>query len=416
MKWHLLSGLMAIALSTCGTLCQADLLEELVGYYAFDDGSGSVLHQGSGPATDGDLYNFPDDNSQWVAGQVGGSLAFDGVDDYVIVPEFPLASTALSVSIWGYANDTPAWASLVKNWGGGQVGQFHFGLGPGDSDTLNVFVTQADGSAFNAGTDVEDVQTETWEHFAFVADPTEDLVTLYRNGEVVNQVPYDGTFTASPNSEAIGIGVKTSDAGDAADSGVPAYWNGMLDELAIWHRALSTDEISSLYVLGSAGQSFIGGPAMPGDFDRNGVLDAADIDQLSSEVRLGTNKAEFDLNQDGQVNDLDRYKWVDELKHTYIGDSNFDGEFSSADFVTVFQAGQYEDAVAGNSGWATGDWNGDTEFNSSDFVAAFQLGSYEAGPRPAALMVPEPWGARMLLISGVSLLPFRNRFARRASR
>lgn len=303
-----------------------------MGYYAFDDGSGSVLHQGSGPATDGDLYNFPDDNSQWVAGQVGGSLAFDGVDDYVIVPEFPLASTALSVSIWGYANDTPGWASIRKElgrWPGGSIsfrsGTRRFGYPQCVCDASRWLGLQRGNR--RGGHPDRNVGA-----LAFVADPAEALVRLYRNGEVVSEVPYDGTFTASPNSEAIGIGVKTSDAGDAADSGVPAYWNGMLDELAIWHRALSTDEISSLYVLGSAGQSFIGGPAMPGDFDRNGVLDAADIDQLSSEVRLGTNKAEFDLNQDGQVNDLDRYKWVDELKHTYVGDSNLDGEFSKHRF------------------------------------------------------------------------------------
>ena len=64
------------------------------------------------------------------------------------------------------------------------------------------------------------------------------------------------------------------------------------------------------------------------------------------------------------------------------------GEFNSTDFVVVFGAGQYEDAEALNSTWATGDWNGDGEFNSSDFVAAFTDGGYERGPRPAA--VPEP--------------------------
>ena len=225
-----------------GSVAQADLSDGMVGYYPFDDGSGDVLAVQMGDASDGMLYNFDFEGaSNWAEGQLGGALAFDGIDDYVIVPEAPLATTALSVSIWGYANDAPLWASLVKNWGQGAVGQFHFGLGQGDADTLNIFITTADGTAFNAGTDLDPIELETWEHYAFVADPDAELVTLYRNGNVVDEQPYDGTFTASPNSQAIGIGVNPSDAGDVADPGAccPGYWNGLLDDLGIWHRALT---------------------------------------------------------------------------------------------------------------------------------------------------------------------------------
>jgi hypothetical protein len=60
------------------------------------------------------------------------------------------------------------------------------------------------------------------------------------------------------------------------------------------------------------------------------------------------------------------------------GDSDGDGVFNSSDLVLVFQAGQYEDKVAGNSTWSSGDWNGDGEFDSQDLVFAFQVGSYQA--------------------------------------
>ncbi|MEZ6119376.1 MAG: hypothetical protein R3C28_22805 [Pirellulaceae bacterium] len=60
------------------------------------------------------------------------------------------------------------------------------------------------------------------------------------------------------------------------------------------------------------------------------------------------------------------------------GDSNRDGRFDSADLVAVFQAGEYEDAIAGNSEWAEGDWNGDGDFNTADLVFAFQAGTYQA--------------------------------------
>ena len=63
--------------------------------------------------------------------------------------------------------------------------------------------------------------------------------------------------------------------------------------------------------------------------------------------------------------------------------------FNSADLVSVFSFGQYEDAMAGNSTWLTGDWNADGEFNSGDFVAAFEQGGYELGPKPLGVAVPE---------------------------
>ena len=86
---------------------------------------------------------------------------------------------------------------------------------------------------------------------------------------------------------------------------------------------------------------------------------------------------------------------------TFLGDSNLDGEFSSRDFVVVFQSAEYEDDLVANSGWADGDWNGDKEFNTRDFVDAFQSAAYEKGTRQMAInAVPEPRGlARRRFVS-----------------
>ena len=140
-----------------------------------------------------------------------------------------------------------------------------------------------------------------------------------------------------------------------------------------------------------------------GDFNGNGTLDAQDIDILSAEAASGANNSAFDLNTDGQVNAEDRRVWVEDLKRTYFGDANLDGQFNSADFVSVFQGGQYEDAIADNSSWSTGDWNGDKDFDSNDFVLAFQAGGYEKGPRMAVRSVPEP-GSLFLVAFGCLLL------------
>ncbi|MCA9197739.1 MAG: tandem-95 repeat protein [Planctomycetales bacterium] len=58
------------------------------------------------------------------------------------------------------------------------------------------------------------------------------------------------------------------------------------------------------------------------------------------------------------------------------GDANGDGVFNSSDFVTVFQAGEYEDSILGNSTFEEGDWNGDGDFTTADLVYAFTEGNY----------------------------------------
>lgn len=142
-------------------------------------------------------------------------------------------------------------------------------------------------------------------------------------------------------------------------------------------------------------------PEVEGDFNGDQELNALDIDLLTNEVRAGTNNAAFDLTGDSIVNRDDRTRWVEELKQTYFGDSNLDGEFNSSDFVVVFTAGEYEDGVDDNSTWADGDWNGDGDFDSTDFVSAFTSGGYEKGPRVGLVAVPEPSFPFVMIILGL---------------
>jgi hypothetical protein len=85
------------------------------------------------------------------------------------------------------------------------------------------------------------------------------------------------------------------------------------------------------------------------------------------------------------------------LRFAAPGDANIDGVFNSGDLVHVFQVGEYEDAIAGNSTWSDGDWTNDNEFDSSDLVAAFQQGNYVEAASPVN-GIPEPTSAVLLLI------------------
>src|SRR5437899_4916125 len=167
----------------------ADFKDGLVGYWNFDETSGLIAHSLVPASADGQLFNFPNDNSQWVRGQIGGALYFRGQfsQDYVIVPSYPLPSNAVSFSGWVNADDNSApWQSIFKNWGEA-IGQFHFGLN-GTSMRLAISVGQADGTANGAGDAIGEgtvvdyfslnqnlpFPLGEWVHVGFVADPTPD--------------------------------------------------------------------------------------------------------------------------------------------------------------------------------------------------------------------------------------------------
>jgi len=162
---------------------------------------------------------------------------------------------------------------------------------------------------------------------------------------------------------------------------------------------LTSEELDALAGIGDVN------PGVAGDFNNNGARDVGDLDLLA--VAMVEGDASFDLTGDGAVNMDDRIFWVQELSNTFIGDANFDGEFSSTDFVTVFGAAKYETNAAAT--WAEGDWNGDGVFTSGDFVAAFSGGGYEQGPKDGGLqVVPEPSGY-LLLATGLIVLSGRRR-------
>ena len=142
-----------------------------------------------------------------------------------------------------------------------------------------------------------------------------------------------------------------------------------------------------------------------GDLSYDEKLDMHDLNILTRNVGFGAINLRLDMNGDEQVNVEDVHFWVTDLKNTWIGDANLDGEFNSADFIEVFQAGKYETAESAR--WNEGDWNGDELFDSGDFIAAFQDGGYEMGVRVAVAAVPEPSGCVMLTLGMLSAGRFR---------
>jgi hypothetical protein len=233
----------------------------------------------------------------------------------------------------------------------------------------------------------------------------------------VGNVLYSGVFDPG----AMGSSVEPN---PVADSGV-AYTDGFFD----WRNATPAMYIGAMNTT-SVGAKAVQGIFIPGDHNSDGKVDNSDLAIIqSNQGKMDTTYSKGDLDQDGDtdVNDLNawqalsnpaaqidaitdlpqRIAFVHNVLKTWMGDSNLDGVFTSADFVQVFVAGEYEDATEDNSTWTEGDWNGNKDFESSDFVTAFIDGGYEAGPRPAVAAVPEPasiiaslMGLTLVVLSG----------------
>jgi uncharacterized repeat protein (TIGR02543 family) len=168
-------------------------------------------------------YNgVPQNGATFAAGKVGQAFSFDGVDDQIALGNRPPIPTPWTVEFWVNRQDSPNNAALLLSDGDQslRLEQYPF--------TRKVGFTKygvAD-YVFNYSAPVG-----VWTHLAFVASATD--TKLYANGvlqdTIAATVPLPlGTF---------GSQVK-----------------GLLDELSVYNRELSVQEIQSIYAAGAAGK------------------------------------------------------------------------------------------------------------------------------------------------------------------
>jgi hypothetical protein len=206
---------------------------------------GHMLIDTGSPGSAGLVQLGPDCGTPWSPGRFGASLRLrgPGSGDHAVVPFRPeMVGEAMSVAAWVLAESRPRWASIVKRWGKPEDHCFHFGLFLDDGD-LEVHTAQADGREFIAR-EGRPLPAGRWQHVAFVAG--RHALILYRNGVEVARTDYPGLRPGS--LAAIGVGAKLDVEGKAPDPIEPGFWDGRLDEIAIYPRALDSEEIRRLYV------------------------------------------------------------------------------------------------------------------------------------------------------------------------
>ena len=225
-------------LALCGSAWAAN---GMVSYWKFDEGIGVIAGDSVG-ANDGTLINGP----VWTTGQVDGALSFDGVNDYVEVPNSPSLDItgAITLSGWIKVNSLSGGSMmLVKGVSHGHYTRTSYVLhvGTGVEDGEIVFVLYGYWPADRFVT-TSSINTGEWYHLAATWDGSTsnaNNVKIYINGELNQSFTKTNTLRSVTESVTIGS-MKPSTYYNALD--------GYLDEVAIYNRALSEQEIEERYL------------------------------------------------------------------------------------------------------------------------------------------------------------------------
>ncbi|MCH7556076.1 MAG: hypothetical protein IIB56_01320 [Planctomycetes bacterium] len=208
---------------------------DLVGWWRLDEGSGTIAKDSSGNGNNGTLEGNP----QRVAGKIGGALKFDGDDDQITL-KYPLTvgSSSNTVAAWikvplagtegldaservgivlGSYNDSPN-----TNWELHAAGQMRLWWNGGQID--------------HRGT--TDLRDNTWHHITWVRDKATNANYMYIDGQLETTIATLGTDLTFNTTHKIG--------GD--NRGSPPNFHGLLDDVQIYSRALTQEDIQEVMI------------------------------------------------------------------------------------------------------------------------------------------------------------------------
>jgi len=209
----------------------------LILWLKLDESSGETAADSSGNGNHGTLVNMADDD--WVAGQIGNALDFDGGNDYVDCGNDDSLNITdeITMSAWINMSARPA-----KNaW---------FNLHCKENFAYAMYIQGADtalttlGAYFVLDTGTKDLWNLTsididpsngWAHVAVTFDNTD--VKFYVNGVLDHTENEPGTINDNAGSDFIFV------------DGESEWFGGSVDDIRVYNRALSGAEVGALYYL-----------------------------------------------------------------------------------------------------------------------------------------------------------------------
>ncbi|MCA9247387.1 MAG: hypothetical protein KDA42_09740, partial [Planctomycetales bacterium] len=249
----------------------------LMGLWEFEGGNANDL---SGNGNNGTLFG----PAAFGAGVVGEALSFDGVDDYI----------ALDMELTGQ-NSLPtmsasAWFNSSKTLGGTMNDQWAF-LDFDRSDWFNFYLRDDDGSiGFSTaaeGSAVHDMSSNRtslndgqWHHAVVTYDGVNKRI--YIDGQLDSVVfdPHNGLGlgTVNPRFGIIGDGSEATAFNGARNN---LYYEGLMDQVGMWGRALTGAEVAALYG-GASGMDILSavGTGAAGAVQPTSILTIVDDDTI----------------------------------------------------------------------------------------------------------------------------------------
>jgi len=216
--------------------------EGLVAYYKFDEGAGDIVYDSSGNGNDGRIVG-----AVWTLGKIGNALKFDGKDDYVVVSDSPsLRVQSFTLAAWIYITKRPYQHGTQHS---AIINKLHYlsGCSKGYKLQFNHPTSTNDHLTVSLGDSVaqrflidynskEDLTLYQWHHIAATYDGS--TTRLYIDGKL-KCISNTGRYIIVHDETPLVIGSEYF-----ATSIVK--FNGVIDEVRIYNRALSNNEIKAL--------------------------------------------------------------------------------------------------------------------------------------------------------------------------
>jgi len=321
-----------------------------IAHWKLDDGTGLTAIDSEG-GHDGLLVS-----GTWTTGTLGGALDFNGSTDYVLVADDPALdiTEAITLMAWVKPNKVATQYFFKKAISGGTDG-YELALSTSGKVVFRLNQNSQGDSYRIDSTTSYPFDGSTWMHVAATYDGA--VQRLYINGG--EEVSNPASITIGTNDTALSIGAQAD--------GIRMY-DGTIDEVRIYNRALSAAEISDLFTAGGGGGGGGGG----------GSCDGTYLDQF--EVY------EFD-NSDGTL-DWSASPWqeIGESDGPTAGDIRIWSDLDSVRFRTRDNdnGGEGLEREADMSGAATAtlsyDYRRDRLDSSSDYTTVEVSANGAAGP------------------------------------
>jgi len=163
-------------------------------------------------------------------------IVFDGVDDYVSLPEMNHNfSEGITVEAWVWYNGFQSWSRIIDFGNGAAVDNILLANeGLSGNLTFNVFR----GNQSKAITVVSALETGKWIHLAATIDES-GIAKLYKNGEQIQLGEMQLPNTVKRTNNYVGKSNWVNDS----------YFNGKISDLRVWKIARTAEDIkNSMYL------------------------------------------------------------------------------------------------------------------------------------------------------------------------